>query len=219
MILAIISIVVAVASVIVAALSARAAFVSAREAKAQTEHAKRTLEIQVQQREEQAQPYVWADLVPSDVTRGALELQVGNSGPTVATDVRVRFDPDPNVAHESGCHGIRQLREGLPSIAPGHIFRWRLGGAAEVVGPDEPRPMSVTVSAVGPYGPVPDLVYIIDLAAIGETTVQPMGSLYSLTEAVNKLSKQSTNHPLVDVIRAPASHGDPDEPLNGHELE
>lgn len=95
MVLAFISIGVAVASVIVAAVSARAAFASAREARAQTEHAKRTLEVQVQQREEQAQPYIWADLVPSEVTLGSLELHVGNSGPTVATDVRGRFDPDP----------------------------------------------------------------------------------------------------------------------------
>jgi hypothetical protein len=45
--------------------------------------------IQRQLRIDAAQPYVWADIRPETAQAGLLRLEIGNSGPTVATNIRV----------------------------------------------------------------------------------------------------------------------------------
>ncbi len=49
--------------------------------------------IQRQIRIDAAQPYVWADVRSDDESGVLLNLVVGNSGPTVATNVRIKIDP------------------------------------------------------------------------------------------------------------------------------
>jgi len=66
--------------------STRAATRAARAAEEQTK-------IQQQLRVDAALPYVWVDVRPDDATGTLLNLVVGNSGPTVATNIRVRVDP------------------------------------------------------------------------------------------------------------------------------
>jgi hypothetical protein len=84
---------VAVAAALIAAAalyfnwrSTRAAGRAARAAEEQTK-------VQQQLRIDAAQPYVWVDVRPDDATATLLNLVIGNSGPTVAVNVRVRVDP------------------------------------------------------------------------------------------------------------------------------
>jgi hypothetical protein len=66
----------------------RAADRAVRSAEAQTK-------IQQQLRIDAAQPYIWVDVRPDDVTGTLLNLVIGNSGPTVATNVRVQIVARP----------------------------------------------------------------------------------------------------------------------------
>ena len=55
--------------------------------------AEQQTEIQMQLRKDAAQPYVWIDVRPDDMSDVLLNLVIGNSGPTVAQNVRATIDP------------------------------------------------------------------------------------------------------------------------------
>jgi hypothetical protein len=117
---------VGVAAVLIAAAALYFTGLSARAAKTAEEQTK----IQQQLRIDAAQPYVWVDVRPDEVTGRLLNLIIGNSGPTVATNVRVKVDPPlPAIdefkerAEASQAH----LADGIKSVAPGRIFAWPLG--------------------------------------------------------------------------------------------
>lgn len=96
LVIAVISLVISVVFGVVSArtswLSARAAQRSAVSAEKSQEVSARQLEASVTAQEAALQPYVWADLKPRE-DGGMLVFVVGNAGPTVATDVRIVFDP------------------------------------------------------------------------------------------------------------------------------
>lgn len=82
------------------AWAARAAAKQAKAARDQTEiqreqvlAAREQTQLQLELARERLQPYVWADIQP-DMQQGTLVyVMVGNSGPTVARNVKVTFDP------------------------------------------------------------------------------------------------------------------------------
>lgn len=139
-----------------------------------------------------AQPYVWADVRSSPDHGWSLELVVGNSGPTVATDVRVTFDPPlpvSRVRDESAAltaAALDRLAAGLNSIGPSRQLVWTLGSGAELLASAEPQPRTVSILAVGPFGPVQPLTYVLDLSDFRESDDNPAGTLHLLTRAVEK---------------------------------
>ena len=135
--------------------SAVAATRSARAAEQQTEIARRAeraaaraaraaeeqSEIQRQIRIDAAQPYVWADLQPDDAQGSLIRLVVGNSGPTIATNVRIEVDPPLQAVEdmeERAEAALRALGAGLQSLAPGRVHAWSLGMAWDLIRDDGP---------------------------------------------------------------------------------
>ncbi len=102
--------------------AAKAAERAAAAAEAQTE-------IQRQIQIAAAQPYIWADIREDDSQGVLLDLLIGNSGPTVATNVRARIDP-PLPTHrqlEEGAKAQQQLAgQGISALPPGAVIRWHL---------------------------------------------------------------------------------------------
>ncbi len=69
------------------------------------------------------QPYVWADLRPRD-DADMLVLVVGNTGSTVASDVRLVFEPPlreivPADKAELAADIEQKIGSGIGSVAPG----------------------------------------------------------------------------------------------------
>lgn len=116
------------------------------------------------------QPYVWADLRPRDDGQ-MLVFVVGNSGPTVATDVLVALDPPlADIVPEGRRDRARlvsdRLTQGLRSIAPGRTFMWNLdvGSTFFSDGDDNPvADLTVTITATGPAGQLNPVDYVIAL--------------------------------------------------------
>ncbi len=81
---------VGVAAVIVAAAALYFTGLSARAAGRAAAAAEEQSKIQRQLRIDAAQPYVWVDVRP-DEAGTLLNLVIGNSGPTVATNVHIRI--------------------------------------------------------------------------------------------------------------------------------
>lgn len=151
--------------------------------------------IQRQLRIDAAQPYVWADVRTDPDSGIRLDLAVGNAGPTIATNVRVRIDPPlPSIDEfrDRAEAGHQVLAGGITSLPPGRTLTWPLGQAYNLVGDAGPRQHTLTVSADGPFGTVPPLSYVIDLADRRGQVARP-GDLYSLTKAVEGLTAKITS--------------------------
>jgi hypothetical protein len=175
---------------LVAALIALGAFLyGARAANA----AKEQTAIQRQLRIDAAQPYVWVDLRPDDEQGGLLMLVVGNSGPTVATDVRVTFSPPLVVTPNSGEEAQHKLSDGLASLPPGRTMAWIIGVAWQVIpSVAPPGGCQARILATGPFGPLEPLEYVIDVEDLRHTRGRPPGTLHGVASAINTLTKAIT---------------------------
>jgi hypothetical protein len=201
------------AEVVVAAIAAAAAVIalyfnwrSARAAARAARAAEDQTEIQRQIRINAAQPFVWVDLRPDELTGTLLNLVVGNSGSTVATNVRVIADPAlPRIEQLSERVGTAEklLARGIPSLPPGRTYTWPLGQGFDLINDGTPQAYTITVKADGPFGVIPVMAYVVDLAALKGVMNRPTGSLHELTSAVRDLTK------VVDRGDHDANGGDP----------
>lgn len=140
-----------------------------------------------------AQPYVWADLREDDAAPSLLNFVVGNSGPTLATNVRVTMDPPLPVVPRLGGKVEKlqeQLARGIQSLAPGRVIRWYIGLATELSEQDGARSYRLRVTADGPFGPLEPLEYVIDMDDWRTMRDQPPGSLHQVRSSVDRLTKQ-----------------------------
>lgn len=161
--------------------------------------------IQRQLRIDAAQPYVWADLRPDDDEGGLLLFVLGNSGPTVATDVSVSFEPrlaDALVHHRA--EGVEEtLQSGIASLPPGRVLTWSLGAVIDHVSNVDQRAarLTVTIQSVGPFGPVEPLTYQINLDDIRLSRRARPGSLRSIAEAITQAANASRTPPVDPSVR------------------
>jgi hypothetical protein len=150
-------------------------------------------EIQRQLRIDAVQPYVWADIRPDESVGVILNLVVGNSGPTVARNVRVTVDPPlPRIDQlaERVDNAETRLAGGLKSLAPGRRLSWPLGQGFNLLNDDGPHSYTFTVTADGPFGPVSQLTYVVDTSEWKGITDRPAGSLDEVTNAIKELTKK-----------------------------
>lgn len=174
--------------------SARAAERSAGAAEESRAISQRQLENSVRAQEAALEPYVWADVRPRDDGQ-MLTLVVGNSGPTVATAVRVVIDPPlETIAPERMKPSVRRVDErlaaGLGSIAPNRTFSWSLGVAHEFFqgsdGPLVPE-LTITVGGQGPSGPLEAHEYVVALEDLRQQSARAVG-LALLEPALKKIA-------------------------------
>ncbi|GGB26319.1 hypothetical protein GCM10011492_15660 [Flexivirga endophytica] len=162
--------------------SARASERSAEAAEASRAISQRQLENSVRAQEAALQPYVWADVRPRDDGQ-ILTLVVGNSGPTVATAVRVIIDPPleqivPERMKQRARRVDERLAAGFGSIAPHRTFSWGLGVAHEFFqgsdGPPVPE-LTITVVGEGPSGPLEAVEYTVALEDLRQQSARAVG--------------------------------------------
>lgn len=139
-------------------------------------------------------PYVWADMRPDNGQGGILRLVVRNDGPTVATNVRVTFDPPLQGGTElltSITDVTDRLAEGLLALPPGREMRWVLGLLHRMLRAEGlPMVYRVRIECDGPQGPVPPSEFVLDLGDYELTHAVPDGSLHELTKAIKALGER-----------------------------
>lgn len=172
------------------AVAALSLFYTARAANA----AKNQTRLQHAMRRAAAEPYIWVDMRPDQARAGLFILVVGNSGPTVATSVRVTFAPELDINSKGwSAQAVDALRRGLPSLAPGMSWRWSLGRGSDILAEDQQPSHIVTIEADGPFGPLDSVSYTIGLQEIRHTLDVPAGSLHGVSTAVKKLDVTLSN--------------------------
>ena len=150
----------------------------------QVSEMKRQTTFQREIAEAAQQPYVWADV---RVDQGwYFELVVGNTGPTVATNLQVDIKPPlPVLPGDYQMAAVQsRLRKGLASLGPGRSWAWHIGPANELIGADVAH--VVTVTAQGPHGEVKTGPFVINMHNYAEAQVGDGGGLKQLTAAVEK---------------------------------
>lgn len=186
----------AIAAIAAASAAWVAVFISLLSAK----HSKRTAdaamkqtEIQLEIAKQSGQPYVWADIQSNEDEGYMLHLVVGNSGPTLAQNIRVNIDPPIRgvVGYEEQAEvAQRRLKEGIRSLSPGRTLKWSLGPGNEYV-QDEAANNSynIHVTADGPWGPIEPLEFQVAVNDMRETLDMPVGSMHRIRKAIDKLEK------------------------------
>lgn len=141
-------------------------------------------------REEQARPWVVVDFEPGWI----LWLTIENIGKTVATDVRMRFDP-PLASTQSRPWEWEEsstFTEGIPLLPPGKKLRFFVDGiTARLNDKDLPRQHDVSVDYHGPVKRKRPLnsTYILDINHYWGSSPPPKG-IPELVDEVEKIHKE-----------------------------
>jgi hypothetical protein len=70
---------------------------------------------------------------------------------------------------------------------------WPLGQGFNLLKDEGPQAYTFTITADGPFGPVPPLTYVVDMSDWRGMLDRPAGSLHQLTVAVKDLTKKISN--------------------------
>jgi hypothetical protein len=88
-----------------------------------------------------------------------LVLLLGNSGPSIARDVKVVFDPAPPSTVDIKPI-LEILKQGIASVPPGRTMKWALGAAHNSGDWDAHEAYRVRIEAEGPFGAIEPLEYV-----------------------------------------------------------
>lgn len=177
----------------IATAAASAAIVSVVFIWLQVREMKEQTRLQREIAESSAQPYVWADVRVSSDDGWDLNFVLGNSGPTVAQNVRVQIEPPLPFDKRSAQFIERlgpKLERGLASVAPMKELAWPLGSSPELVNREGSLTHVVRIEYDGPYGPAPPTEFVINLDDIRESTARHFGTLHEIRESVDRLAKK-----------------------------
>ena len=158
----------------------------------QVAEARKQTANQLAARRDAADPRLWADIRPDSAQGTLLQFQIGNAGPSTATQVVIEISPElPAIpSRQDQVNSVQaRLRDGLSSLTPGQVHRWTLGQGFEILKGGGPEPITVTIRAHGPFGPLPDQQYVISPAEWRDSLDQPEGSLHQIRKAIEALAK------------------------------
>ena len=167
-----------------------------RSAKASREQTKQ----QKQAAKDAAQPMVWADVRGDDGQGGqALVLLLGNSGPTIARNVKVTFDPAPPSTLDIKPI-LEILKQGIASLPPGRTMQWALGAPHNAVDWDAHNAYRVRIEAEGPFGAIEPVEYVISVDDLDGSRAAPPGNLHAVAAELHEMTKATKE--LNEIIRS-----------------
>jgi len=157
----------------------------------QARSAEKQHELAEQVRKDQSQPYVFVDIRP-DKNGFLMMLVVENTGPTVAQNVRVAFDPPLRSTTFPEVESLKFVREGIKALPPGRRIMWYFDTGPAIFENDVPKRYEVTVSADGPFGPVEEITYEIDFTILEHSEARDPGRLKDIADQLKKTNTTLT---------------------------
>jgi hypothetical protein len=165
-----------------------------RSAKASREQTKQ----QKQAAKDAAQPMLWVDVRGDDGQGQALVLLLGNSGPSIARNVKVVFDPAPPSTLDIKPI-LEILRKGIASLPPGRTMQWALGAAHNASDWDAHKAYRVRIEAEGPFGAIEPFEYVISVADLDGSCAGPPWNLHAVAAELHEMTKATKE--LNEIIR------------------
>ena len=166
-----------------------------RSAKASREQTKQ----QKQAAKDATQPMLWVDIRGDDGPGQALVLLLGNSGPSIARNLKVIFDPAPPATLEIK-PVLEILKQGIASLAPGRTMQWALGAAHNSSDWDAHEAYRVRIEAEGPFGLIEPLEYVISVDDLHGSRAAPPGNLHAVAVELREMTKATKE--LNEIIRS-----------------
>ncbi|MGH3337770.1 MAG: hypothetical protein ACRDPL_02920 [Propionibacteriaceae bacterium] len=164
-----------------------------RSAKASREQTRQ----QKQVAKDAAQPMLWVDIRSDDGQGQALALLLGNSGPSIARNVKVTFDPAPPSTLDIKPI-LEILRKGITSVPPGRRMQWALGAAQSDW--DAQTTYRIRIEAEGPFGTTEPLEYVISIDDLDGSDAAPPGNLHAVAAELREITKATKE--LNEIIRS-----------------
>jgi hypothetical protein len=152
---------------------------------------------QKQAAKDAAQPMVWVDIRGDDGQGQALAL-LGNSGPSIARNVKVVFDPAPPSTLDIKPI-LEILKQGIASLPPGRTMQWALGAPHNAVDWDAHKAYRVRIEAEGPFGAIEPLEYVISIDDLDGSRAEPPGNLHAVAAELREMTKATKE--LNEIIR------------------
>jgi hypothetical protein len=153
---------------------------------------------QKQAAKDAAQPMLWVDVRGDDGQGGALVLLLGNSGPSLARNVKVVFDPAPPSTLD-----IRPileiLKQGIASLPPGRTMQWAVGAAHNSSEWAAHKAYRVRIEAEEPFGAIEPLEYVISVDDLDGSLAQRHENLYAVAAELREMTKATKE--LNEIIR------------------
>jgi hypothetical protein len=146
-----------------------------------------------------AQPMLWVDIRGDDGQGQALVLLLGNSGPSIARNVKVVFDPAPPSTLDIKPI-LEILKQGIASVPPGRTMRWALGAAHSASDWDAHMAYRVRIEAEGPFGGMEPLEYVISVDDLDGSHAEQSGNLHAVAAELHELT-QATKE-LNEIVRS-----------------
>ena len=166
-----------------------------RSAKASREQTKQ----QKQAAKDAAQPMLWVDIRGEEGQGQALVLLLGNSGPSIARNVKVVFDPAPPSTLDIKPI-LEILKQGIASVPPGRTMQWALGAPHDPRGWDAHSAYRVRIEAEGPFGAIEPLEYVISVDDLHGSRAAPPGNLHAVAAELHEMTKATKE--LNEIIRS-----------------
>jgi hypothetical protein len=165
-----------------------------RSAKASREQTKQ----QKQAAKDAAQPMLWVDIRGDDGQVQALVLLLGNSGPSIARNVKVILNPAPPATLDIKPI-LETLKQGIASLPPGRTMQWVLGAPHNALDWDAHIAYRVRIEAEGPFGLIEPLEYVISVDDLDGLRAAPPGNLHEVAAELREMTKATKE--LNEIIR------------------
>lgn len=144
-------------------------------------------------REEQARPIVVVDFALDPTTSFFFDIVVKNIGATLASTVKITFDPPIASTLDDSEQPIGEwswFHDGFPTIPPGKEYRAMFDTAPErFTRTDLPRRYDVTVEFDGPSGREPALKQTLDLDVYYNGSISECYSAHHIAMALRAIAK------------------------------
>ncbi len=175
-----------------------------------------------QARRDAADPRVWLDIRPNDEHAGLLMLYIGNNGPSVATNVRVTFDPPLAFSEPVRANKVEEvttlLAAGLTSLPPGRRLQWSLGVAHEAVAALSNSGYMIEINAEGPTGALAPVRFPINVSDIRYNLAAPPGTLNGISVSMEKATTKIVNA-IREAARDRVDTEDEDDEVDGEQAD
>jgi hypothetical protein len=166
-----------------------------RSAKASREQTRQ----QKQAAKDAAQPMLWVDVRGDDGQGQGLVLLLGNSGPSIARNVKVVFDPAPAATLDIKPI-LEILKQGVASLPPGRTMQWTLGAAQNASDSNAHNAYRVRIEADGPFGLIEPLEYVISVDDLHGSRAAPPGNLHAVAAELHEMTRATKE--LTEIIRS-----------------
>src|SRR5512133_157764 len=135
-----------------------------------------------------AQPMLWVDIRGDDGQGQRLVLLLGNSGPSIARNVKVTFDPAPP-ARVDIKPILEILKQGIASVPPGRTMKWALGEVHDIGDWHPHNAYRVRIEAEGPFGLIEPLEYVISIDDLHGSPAEPPGNIHEVAAELREMTK------------------------------